>query len=100
TGVQTCALPICLKVEQKSFTTCATIRKILNHHRSYSDTDWALPESELKRLEDLYNKLQPTSTLEKYIWLFNDHRPEFPEVLIYKDNEFEKRHEQQQKRVD
>src|SRR5690606_5441404 len=58
------------------------------------------PESELKRLEDLYNKLQPTSTLEKYIWLFNDHRPEFPEVLIYKDNEFEKRHEQQQKRVD
>jgi len=98
--VLTWADEVCLKVEQKSFTTWATIRKILNHHRSHPDTDWALPESELKRLEDLYNKLQPTSTLEKYIWLFNDHWPEFPEGFVYKDNEFEKRHEQQQKRVD
>ncbi|MGR3809142.1 hypothetical protein [Jiulongibacter sp. NS-SX5] len=91
---------VCLKVEQKSFTTWATIRKILNHHRSHPDTDWALTDSELKRLEDLYNKLEPTSTLEKYIWLFNDHWPKFPEGLVYKDNEFEKRHEQQQNRVD
>jgi len=98
--VLTWADEVCLKVEQKSFTTWATIRKILNHHRSHPDTDWALPESELKRLEDLYNKLQPTSTLEKYIWLFNDHWPQFPEGFVYKDNEFEKRHEQQQKRVD
>ncbi|MEP1016900.1 hypothetical protein, partial [Maribacter dokdonensis] len=98
--VLTWADEVCLKVEQKSFTTWATIRKILNHHRSHPDTDWALPESELKRLEDLYNKIQPTSTLEKYIWLFNDHWPEFPEGFGYKDNEFEKRQEQQQKRVD
>lgn len=97
--VLTWADEVCLKVEQKSFTTWATIRKILNHHRSHPDTNWALPESELKRLEDLYNKLQPTSTLEKYIWLFNDHWPEFPEGFLYKDNEFEKRHEKQQKRV-
>ncbi|MFD2891374.1 hypothetical protein ACFS5J_05030 [Flavobacterium chuncheonense] len=98
--ILTWADEVCLKVEQKSFTTWATLRKILNHHRSHPDTDWALPESELKRLEDLYNKLKPTSTLEKYIWLFNDHWPEFPEGFVYKDNEFEKRHEQQQKRVD
>lgn len=98
--VLTWADEICLKVEQKSYTAWATIRKILNHHRSHPDTDWALPESELKRLEDLYNKLQPTSTLENHIWLFNDYWPEFPEGFVYKDNEFEKRHEQQQKRVD
>jgi len=98
--VLTWADEVCLKVEQKSFTTWATIRKILNHHRSHPDTDWALPESELKRLEDLYIKLQPTSILDKYIWLFNDHWPEFPEGFVYKDNEFEKRHEQKQKRVD
>lgn len=98
--VLTWADEVCLKVEQRSFITWATIRKILHHHRSHPDTDWALPESELKRLEDLYNKLQPTSTLEKYIWLFNDHWPEFPEGFVYKDNEFEKRHDQQQKRVD
>lgn len=91
---------VCLKVEQKNFTTWATIRKILNDHRSHPDTDWVLPESELKRLEALYNKLQPPSTIEKYIWLFNDHFPRFPEGFTYKDSEYEKGDEQQQKRVD
>ena len=86
---------VCLKVEQKSFATWAAIRKILNDHRSHPDTRWALPESELKRLEDLYNKLQPTSTLEKYIWLFNDHLPGFPEGF-----DGDSGYEQQQKRVD
>jgi len=91
---------VCLKVEQKRYTTWATIRKILNHHRSHPETDWALPESELARLETLYYKLQPTDIIDKYIWLFNDHWPAFPEGFKYKDNEFEKRHEEQQRRVD
>lgn len=91
---------VCLKVEQKNFTTWATIRKILNHHRSHPDTDWALPETELVHLENLYNKLQPTDIVNKYIWLFNDNWPRFPEGFKYEDNEFEKRHEQQQNRVD
>lgn len=91
---------VCLKVEQKNFTTWATIRKILNHHRSHPDTDWALAETELVHLENLYNKLQPTDIVNKYIWLFNDHWPQFPGGFKYEDNEFEKRHEQQQNRVD
>jgi hypothetical protein len=91
---------VCLKVEQKNFTTWATIRKILNHHRSHPNTEGALHESELIRLENLYKKLHPTSILDKYIWLFNDHWPKFPEGFAHIDNEFEKRHEQQQKRVD
>jgi|26BtaG_2_1085354.scaffolds.fasta_scaffold02139_1 hypothetical protein len=88
------------KVEQKNFSTWAAIRKILNHHRSHPEADWALPESELKRLEVLYYKLKPVSILDKYIWLFNDHWPNFPEGFGYRDNRYEKRHEQQQKRVD
>lgn len=87
------------KIKQEKFTTWETIRGILNHHRSHPDTDWALPESELVRLENLYNKLQPIDIIHKYIWLFNDHWPSFPEGLKYEDNEFEKRHEQQQKRI-
>lgn len=97
--VLTWAEEVCLNVEQKSFTSWATIRKILNHHRSHPDTDWALPESELKRLDDLYNKLQPYSTKEKYIWLFNEHWPKFPEGFVYKNIEYEKRQEFRQKRV-
>jgi len=88
------------QVEQKEFVTWEAIRKILNHHRSYPDTDWSLPESELSRLEDLYNKLKPTEVISQYIWLFNDHWPAFPEGFRDSDNEFEKRHEQQQKKID
>ncbi len=88
------------KVEQREFTTWETIRKILNHHRSYPDTDWALPKSELSRLEDLYHKIQPSEVISQHIWLFNDHWPAFPEGFRDLDNEFEKRHEQQQKKID
>ena len=87
---------VCLKVDQKNFTTWATIRNILNHHRSHPDTDWALPESELLRLENLYYKLEPKDTCNKYIWLFNDYNPKFPEGFKYV-NEF---HEKHQKHID
>ena len=86
-------------IKQGKFLTWETIRGILNHHRSHPDTDWALPEFELVRLESLYNKLQPTDIIHKYIWLFNKHWPEFPEGFIYEPNESEKRHEQQQKHI-
>lgn len=88
-----------LNVEQKTFKTWETIREILNRHRSYPDTDWALPESELLQLENLYIKLQPTDIINKYIWLFNNQWPQFPEGSKYVNDEFETRHEQQQKRI-
>ena len=88
------------KIEQKTFSSWEGIRKILHHHRSYPDTDWALPESELVGLENLYNKLQPTDIINKYIWLFNNHWPEFPEGFEYIKDEFEKRNEQHQQRTD
>jgi len=91
---------VCSKVVQKKFTTWETIRKILNHHKSHPDKEWSLPQSDLERLEELYYKLQPKDIVNKYIWLFNDHWPDFPEGFTYKDNEYEKRHEQQNKRID
>jgi len=87
-------------IKQEKFSTWEIIRGILYHHRSHPDTDWALPESELMRLENLYNKLQPTDIICKYIWLFNEHWPEFPEGFKYEPNESEKRFEQQQKHID
>ncbi len=87
-------------IKQEKFSTWETIRGILNHHRSHPDTDWALPESELVRLESLYDKLQPTDIIHKYIWLFNEHWPKFPDGFKHEPNELEKRHEQQQKRID
>lgn len=87
-------------IKQENFSTWEAIRGILNHHRSHPDTDWALPETELVRLENLYNKLQPTDIIHRYIWLFNKHSPDFPEGFKYKLNESEKRYEEQQKRID
>ncbi len=88
------------KVHQTEYLTWHTLRNILNHHRSHPDTDWALPESDLKRLEDLYYKLKPLDAINQHIWLFNDHWPSFPEGFKYVENDHEKRHEQQQKRID
>lgn len=87
-------------VKHEKFLAWEAIREILNDHRSHLDTDWALPESELVRLENLYNKLQPTDIINKYIWLFNKHWPKFPEGFKYESNESEKKHEDQQKRID
>ncbi|HQQ94756.1 MAG TPA: hypothetical protein PLQ93_09390 [Bacteroidia bacterium] len=87
-------------IQQTEFITWETIRKILNHHRSHPEMDWALNESDLKRFEDLYNKLKPLDAINQHIWLFNDHWPAFTQGTKEVDNEFEKRHEQQQNRID
>lgn len=87
-------------VQQSEYSTWETIRKILNHHRSHPETNWALPESELKRFEELYEKLKPLDVINQNIWLFNDHWPTFPEGAKTVGKEFEKRHYQQQKKID
>jgi hypothetical protein len=88
------------EIKQTEYTTWETIRKTLNHHRSFPDAEWAMPESDLKRIEDLYYKLKPTDIINQFIWLFNDHWPAFPEGFKETDSEFEKRHDLQQKKID
>jgi hypothetical protein len=89
-----------LKVNHKDYTTWHILRTILARHRTHPDARWALPETELKRYEILYNKLAPEDTIQKYLWLFNNHWPEFPEGNAYDENAFEKKQEIQQKRID
>ncbi|MEQ8623848.1 MAG: hypothetical protein RJQ00_08560 [Vicingaceae bacterium] len=61
------------------------LRGTLSHHRSYPDAQWALPEEQLKRYEVIYNKLEPSDSVERLIWMFNDHWPGFPEGLDRKE---------------
>lgn len=89
-----------LKVNHKEYTTWHILRTILGRHRSHPDARWALPETELKRYETLYNKLVPEDTIQKYLWLFDNHWPEFPEGNVYDENAFEKRQETHQKKID
>lgn len=88
------------KVQQSEYTTWETLRKILNHHRSYPDATWALNESELNRYEGLYDKLKPLNALDQNLWLFDDHWPSFPDGLQYFENDFEKKTDQQQTKID
>lgn len=90
---------VCTNIQQVKYSAWEGLRKILHHHRSHPDSDWALPETELVRFETLYNKLEPTDIIQKHIWLFNDHFPDFPEGFKY-GAELEKRREERQKRID
>jgi len=66
-------------VVQKEYKPWHAIRAILHRHRSYPDAKWALPENELKRLDNLYHQLEPDDVIEKYKWLFDKYSPDYPE---------------------
>ncbi|MDE0231070.1 MAG: hypothetical protein OXN93_02165 [bacterium] len=46
------------------------LRHMVDKHRSYSDTNWALPESELDRFAQVLERLRPSAPLDAYGWLF------------------------------
>lgn len=54
------------------------LREILSRHRSFPNAKWALPEKELREIEEIYNKLEPADVVKRYIWLFEDYWPHFP----------------------
>jgi hypothetical protein len=61
------------------------LRNTLSRHRSYHDAIWALPEGELERYEAIYKRLEPSDAVEKVLWMFNDHWPNFPEGIEKKE---------------
>ncbi len=71
-------------VLETEYSAWNTLRDILNRQRSYPDTDWALPESELSRYDDLYFRLQPKDEIQQSIWLFDDAYPKTPEGVRHK----------------
>jgi transcriptional regulator with XRE-family HTH domain len=46
------------------------LRKLLNHHRSYKASEWAMSEEGLKPLEEVLKLLQPTSAEDRVRWYF------------------------------
>ncbi len=77
------------------------VRNILAFQRSFPNSEISLPIQELPRYVALYEKLEPTDELEKYIWLFNDSYPQFPEGYIEdRSISYEKRQADRQKIID
>lgn len=80
-------------VKQIEFAAWHACRKILSQHRSHPDARWALPEDQLARFEKLYEILMPKDEIDKAIWMFNDHWPNFAEGFKYESGS----HEMQEK---
>ena len=80
-------------VTQVDYSAWHTLRKLLSKHRSYPDAEWSLSESELTRYEKLYWALQPSDEIKKSIWMYDDHRPEFPEGFVYKKVSYDEQQE-------
>ncbi len=52
-----------------------SFRKIIGRHRTYSDTNWALPASLLLKMEETANTFKPVDTILANSYLFEDHHP-------------------------
>jgi len=50
----------------------AALRRLLSSHRSFPNADWAMPESVLEEIEQIYNQFQPHDTTNQRVWLFSD----------------------------
>ena len=73
------------KIEITINSAWHALRNTLSQHRSHPDAQWALPEELLKRYEDIYQKLQPSDPIDRVIWMFNDHWPNFPNGIEKKE---------------
>lgn len=56
----------------------ALLQKTVNRHRAFHDTDWALKEPDLVRLDAIMRAAQPADIVERVEWLFNDDYPCVP----------------------
>lgn len=88
-------------LKQVKYCTVHALRDVLHNHRSYPDANWALPESDLVELEDLYRILQPKDVIRRNLWLFDTFQVDFPEGSQYNpdnwEEEFKKRREREGK---
>lgn len=83
-------------ITQKTYNIWHQTRKLLDHHRSHPDTEWAIHEVELNDYQFLFEKLYPSNTIDKYLWMFDENWPDFGTGLNRKEMD----HEMQQKIID
>ncbi len=70
-----------------------TLRKFINHNKTYGDANWALCDADLKRFEKIMSLIEPADLIERNKWLFDEWLPELPLI----ENDIEKRQEIVQK---
>jgi len=78
-------------VDHKNNLVWNSLRKMLHAHKTHQDTDWALNNDWIKRLESLYHYLEPKDLIERTIWMFNESWPTFLEDYDQKQFSYEDR---------
>lgn len=48
------------------------LRELVSRHRSFHDTDWAMPPTVIERLVEVMEMFEPTDIISKHAWLFTD----------------------------
>lgn len=61
---------------EEHFAIWDALRKEINRHRIYLNTDWALPEEALTQLDLLVQRFAPTAAIARSTWLFDDWLPD------------------------
>lgn len=60
-------------------TVWEPLHALVQRHRRYAHTDWAMPAERADRLDALQQQLAPGDTGSRIQWLFDDHIPDLPE---------------------
>jgi hypothetical protein len=83
----------------------ASLRSLIGRHKEYGDTDWALPEKELRKLGEIEDAVAPARPSARLAWLFSEQMPELGEKSRRDDfadytNALEKRRRQAIRAID
>lgn len=86
------------KLEDKSswVEVRGSIREMINRHRTFPETDWAMPVAKTDRLAKIYEDLTPSDPVLAEGWLF-DYWPNLPEGGRKTEKEVAERAEEMQK---
>ncbi|MCQ2314506.1 MAG: hypothetical protein MJZ56_04970 [Bacteroidales bacterium] len=66
----------------------ATIKEI-NHHKSFQDSDWSLPQEDIGLLESFLKEIMPEDVMEQNIWMFADDYLDIPETKNIETKSYE-----------
>jgi hypothetical protein len=59
----------------------AALHEELNRHKTFADSSWALPSSELEQFEGIVKRHEPSDPIVSEGWLFDDWSPDIPGKL-------------------
>jgi hypothetical protein len=61
------------------------LRELVNNHRAFPTAVWSMKGADLDELESIAKNLEPSDSIARIAWLFDDYYPRLPEPAILVD---------------